>query len=316
MIGRVTSQTIQRSTLANLQTNLSSVSKLQAQLSSGKKVTKASDDPVHAAQLMSLRGEQTRNGQYERNVQDAASWLNTIDSALQTSSASLRRARDLVVQGGNTGLSQVAKTALATEIRELKAGLLQTANTQFLGRTVFAGTSAAGTAFYAEDQLTYDPANPLADADGNVVTAAKYTWTGNADGTVERAVADAADVRVDSNGKNVFGEGADSLFALLDTIASTLESGGNPADYLDQIDAFSTDIRTELASVGARQRTVENSVTRLSDSGLALTTQVSGIEDIDLAQVILQLQSQHVAYEASLGAAAKALTPSLMEFLR
>ncbi|MCL2090327.1 MAG: flagellar hook-associated protein FlgL [Micrococcales bacterium] len=295
MIGRVTSQTIQRSTLANLQTNLSSVAKLQGQLSSGKKVTKASDDPVHAAQLMSLRGEQTRNDQYERNVQDAQSWLNTIDSALQTASTNLRRARDLVIQGGNTGLPQIAKDALATEIRELQAGMLQTANTTFLGRTVFAGTSAAGEAF----------------------DATTFTWTGNDAGRVERAVADTAEVRVDSNGKSVFGEGAGSLFALLGEIATTLESGGNPAPlYLDRIDGFSDSIRTELASVGARQRTVENATVRLSDAGLNLTTQVASIEDIDLAQVILQLQSQHVAYQASLGAATKALTPSLMEFLR
>lgn len=293
MIGRVTSQTIARSTLANLQSNLSSVSKLQAQLSSGKKVTKASDDPVHSAQLMSLRGEQTRNSQYERNVQDAKSWLNTIDSALQTASTNLRRARDLVVQGGNDSLPQVAKDALATEIRELRDGLMQTANTTFLGRTVFAGTSAAGVA--------YD---------------ATYTWTGNDAGHVDRAVGDAAEVRVDSNGKAVFGEGASSLFALLDTVAATLDSGGNPTSYLRQIDGFSEGIRAELASVGSRQRTAENATTRLSDAGLNLETQVSGIEDIDLAQVILQLQSQQVAYEASLGAAAKALTPSLMEFLR
>ncbi|MCL2465988.1 MAG: flagellar hook-associated protein FlgL [Micrococcales bacterium] len=303
MIGRVTSQTIARSTLANLQSNLSSVSKLQAQLSSGKKVTKASDDPVHSAQLMSLRGEQTRNSQYERNVQDSNSWLNTIDSALQTASSSLRRVRDLVIQGGNTSLPKIAKDALATEIRELKDGLLKTANTTYLGRSVFAGTSITD-AFSGADAV---------DGLGN---PAPYMWSGNDDGHVLRAVADTAEVRVDSNGRNVFGEGADSLFALLDEIATTLESGGNPADLLDRIDAFSTDIRAELASVGARQRTVENAATQLSDAGLNLTTQVSGIEDIDLAQVILQLQSQHVAYQASLGAASKALTPSLMEFLR
>ncbi len=294
MIGRVTSQTIQRSTLANLQTNLSSVAKLQGQLSSGKKVTKASDDPVHASQLMSLRGEQTRNGQYERNVQDATSWLTTIDTALQTASTNLTKARTLVVAGGNDSLPQVAKDALAVEIRELQAGLLQTANTTFLGRTVFAGTSAAGEAF----------------------DATTFTWNGNDAASVNRVVADTAEVRVDSNGKSVFGEGAGSVFALLDQVATTLESGGNPTGFLDQFDAFATNIRTELASVGARQLTVQNATTQLSDAGLNLTTQIAGIEDIELAQVILQLQSQQVAYEASLGAAAKALTPSLMEFLR
>jgi len=294
MIGRVTSQIIQRSTLSNLQTNLSSISRLQGQLSSGKKVDKASDDPAHAAQLMSLRGEQTRNSQYERNVQDATSWLSTTDSALQTASTTLRRVRDLVIQGGNTSLPQVAKDALAIEIKELRDGMLQTANTTFMGRTVFAGTSAAGNAF---DTTTYQ-------------------WTGNTDGRVDRVVADGADVRVDTDGTSAFGNGDASVFALFDKIVSTLQSGGNPTQYLDEIDGFSTNIRSELASVGARQLTVDNASTRLSESDLDLTAQVSGIEDIDLAQVILQLQSQTVAYQASLGAAAKVLTPSLMEFLR
>jgi flagellar hook-associated protein 3 FlgL len=293
MIGRVTAQTIQRSTLANFQTNLQAVSKLQGQLSSGKKVTKPSDDPAYAAQLLSLRGEQTRTVQHERNATDATSWLTTIDTALQTASTNLRRARDLVVQGGNTVLPQVAKDALATEIRGIRDGMLQTANTQFMGRTVFAGTSAAGQAFDSS-----------------------YQWTGNDAGRVDRVVADDAEVRVDSNGKAVFGQGTDSLFALLDEIANVLEAGGNPAPYLDQIDKYSTNIRTELASIGARQNTVNDATTRLSQAGLNLTTQIASIEDIDLAQVILQLQSQSVAYEASLGAAAKVLSPSLMEFLR
>ncbi|MCL2454494.1 MAG: flagellar hook-associated protein FlgL [Micrococcales bacterium] len=294
MIGRITSQTIQHSTLANLQTNLSSISTLQAQLSSGKKVTKASDDPAYAAQLLSLRGEQTRNVQYERNVTDAKSWLTTADTALQTASSTLRRARDLMIQGGNTSLPQVAKDALAIEIREIRSGMIQTANTTFLGRTVFAGTSAAGHAF--------DPTT--------------YAWTGNPAGSVDRIVADGTEVRVDADGQNVFGSGDSSLFALLDRVASTLEAGGNPADYLDQVDVFSTRIRTELASIGARQNRIEDATTRLSDAGLNLKTQISGIEDIDLAQVILQLQSQSVAYEASLGAASRVLAPSLMEFLR
>lgn len=294
MVSRITNLTIQRSSLANLQVNLQNVSDLQAQLSSGKKVTKASDDPAAAAQLLSLRGEQTRNTQYTRNSSDATSWLNTVDTALQTSSATLRRARDLVIQGGNTGLSQISKDALATEIDGIKNSMIGVANTTYLGRTVFAGTSDAGAA--------YD--------------SATYAWNGVAASSVTRQVADATSVRVDSDGSAVFGVGSTSVFATLDKISATLRAGGNPTDQLAELDGHITDVKTELAAVGARENQVEAASTELTDKEASVKTQLSGIEDIDLASVILSLQSANVTYQAALGATSKVLSPSLMEYLR
>jgi flagellar hook-associated protein 3 FlgL len=285
---------MQRSSLANMQANMASVARLQAQLSSGKKVSRPSDDPASAAQLLSLRADQGRNTQYGRNTADATSWLNTVDNALQTSTTTLRRVRDLVIQGGNSGTSQVSKDALATEIDGLKGSMLGIANTTYLGRTVFAGTSDAGTA--------YD--------------SATYTWTGTSTGTVDRQVSDATTVRVDSDGSAVFGSGATSVFATLDKISATLRAGGDPTAQLAELDGHVTNVQTELASVGARENQVDSATSDLTDKEASVKTQLSGIEDIDLASVILSLQSANVTYQAALGATAKVLTPSLMSFLQ
>jgi len=43
---------------------------------------------------------------------------------------------------------------------------------------------------------------------------------------------------------------------------------------------------------------------------------LSSIEDADVAEVMVQLQAQQVAYQAALAATAKAITPSLTDFLR
>ena len=128
MTSRITALGMQRSSLFNMQTNMASVSRLQAQLSSGKKVTKPSDDPASAAQMLSLRADQGRSDQYARNASDAPSWLNAADTTLQTASSTLRRARDLVVQGGNTATSQIAKDALATEIDGIRSDLVAQAH--------------------------------------------------------------------------------------------------------------------------------------------------------------------------------------------
>ena len=52
------------------------------------------------------------------------------------------------------------------------------------------------------------------------------------------------------------------------------------------------------------------------DRVLTLRATLSGVEDIDLPHTIMDLQMQQMAYQTALGATAKALQPSLMDFLR
>lgn len=293
MIPRVTHLTVQRQTLSNLQGNLTSMADLQAKLSSGKKITVPSDDPAGASDVLRLRGEQRALTQYARNATDGDSWLTTVDAALQSSMTAMRRARDLSIQGGNGGLGPTSREALAAEIEGVRDTLMDQANASYAGRSVFAGTSDAGRAFQPD-----------------------YSWTGTAGASVDRRVGDATTVRVDADGSAVFGEGATSVFALLDQVAATLRSGGDSTTHLNAIDDRMDAMLTELSSVGARQNQVGSAQTSIVSNQLTTKTQLSGIEDIDLAQTILDIQMQEVAYNGALGAAAKVLQPSLMDFLR
>lgn len=292
MISRVTHQTVQRSTLANLQTNLSKMANLQSQMSSGKKVNVPSDDPAAASDLLRLRGEQRASTQYARNAADAGSWLQTVDTAITSSLSSLRQARDRTVQSGSGALGQTSRNALADEVEAVRDALLSQANTTYVGRSVFAGTSGAGVAF---------------DDD--------YAFTGTGAG-VERRVSSTTTVRVDGDGAAVFGTGDDSVFALLDEVSATLRAGGDATAHLAAIDSRIESMLGELAGVGARHKNVLDRQEGLAAQGVDMTARISGIEDIDLAEVILELQSQEVAYQGALGAAAKVLQPTLLDFLR
>jgi len=295
MIPRVTQQTVQRQTLANLQGNLTAMAALQGQMSSGKRINAPSDDPAGASDMLRLRSEQRTIAQHTRNAADGGSWLTTVDTALQSSLGQLRRARDLTVQGGNGALGPTSREALATEIEGLRSSLLDQANASYLGRTVFAGTSNAGVAF---DETT-------------------YTFTGSPTATpVERRVGPNATVRVDSDGAAVFGEGPGSVFALLDQVAATLRAGGDPTAHLAAIDSRMEAMLTEVSSVGSRHNQVLTATSSLQDKELDVKSQLSGVEDIDLAKIIMELQMQEVAYQGALGAASKVIQPSLQDFLR
>lgn len=293
MINRVTHQTVQRSTLGNLQQNLSTMADLQAKMSSGKNINLPSDDPAGASDMLRLRGEQRAQTQFARNADDGNGWLTTVDSALTSSLATMRRARDLVVQGGNGGLGATSREALAAEVDGLRAALLEQANTSYLGRSVFAGTSGAGVAFTAD-----------------------YAFTGTPGSSVERRVAENTTVRVDADGAAVYGEGADSVFALLETVSATLRSGGDVTTHLTAMDSRFESMLTQVSGVGARQNRVQDAQSTLLETQQSTKAQLSAIEDVDLAGIILELQMQEVAYQGALGAAGKVLQPTLMEFLR
>lgn len=296
-INRVTHQMAQRTSLANLQTNLSAMAKLQAQASSLKRIEKASDDPAATAQTLRLRSEQRAITQYDRNAQDGVSWLNTIDTALTTTASYLLRVRDLTVQGANTGaMNGTSREAIATELEGLRDSLLGQANTTYLGRSVFAGNSSAGYAFQADD-------------DGG------YVFSGG-QGQVARRIGDETTVRVDSDGAAVFGSGDGSLFALIDTIAADLRSGGQINVHLSALDGHRDNILKEAATIGARTNQVTATQRAITDRALTVKGDISALEDVDLPSTLIDLQAQEVAYKAALGATGRVLQPTLLDYLR
>lgn len=297
---RITQQTIASRTYDNLQASLARSSRLQEQLSSGQQLSRPSDAPGQAAAAMQLRSSLRTTEQYVRNAADATAWLTVADSSLQGVSTSLQRARDLAVQGANDGaLSLQARQGLADEVRQVRAGILQLANTQYLGRPVFGGTAAGGVAF-------------VQDAVTGVVT-----YAGDA-GTVDRRLGPNAQVRVDVSGTAAFGPDGTNVFDVLEQLAVDLESdpAGPVGASITALDTARDALIAQLADVGARTNRVDTLRGIGDRQVLELRTSLSEVESIDLPATIVQLQMQEVAYQAALGATARVLQPSLLDFLR
>lgn len=293
---RTTERLMGQNALTNLQSGLTKLGRLQEQLSSGKLIEKPSDSPGGTAAAMQTRGDIARFNQYSRNADDGMAWLGTIDSTLTNSSAQLHQARDLVLQGLSPGAAGSNQTgvALANQIDGIKQSMINVANTTYLGRPVFGGTTQGMTAY---------------DSTGNYVGDS---------GQVVRSVGDSVKVRVDASGPGVFGSGPSGLFPVLDKISQDLRSGntsGLQAD-LNDLDTATNQYQSALSDVGARYNQVQmmqqSAQTRLTD----LKSQLSDVEDIDLPATITELQMQQVAYQAALSATSKVIQPSLVDFLK
>jgi len=294
-VTRVTQHMMSSHSMDAMQTSLSRLAKLQEQLSTGRVLNRPSDSPTDTTSAMRIRSSLTDVRQYGRNAEDGNGWLSTIDAALTNANDQVLRARDLALQGANAGVAgQTARDALAAEVDQIRAGLINTANSNYLGRPVFGGVTAGAQAY---------------DAAG--------TYVGTP-GAVNRTIGEGTSVRVDVDGNAAFGPAGNSVFDHLAALSTALRTG-NQAGISASITALQGDrdtITTTQAEVGSRQNRVETAIQAAADGELRLRSSLSTVENADLPKTIVDLQMQQVAYQASLGATARVMQPSLLDFLR
>ncbi|MFL6062416.1 MAG: flagellar hook-associated protein FlgL [Marmoricola sp.] len=294
-IQRVTQKMLTQQSIGSLQTGLSKLARIQEQMSTGKILNRPSDSPTDTTSAMRLRSSIADVQQYSRNASDGDAWLTQIDSALTNANDQVGRARDLALQGANSGSAgPTAREALAAEVDQIRGGLIDTANSSYLGRPVFGGVTSGAKAY---------------DASG--------TFVGTS-GAVNRTVAAGTSIRVDVDGQQVFGPTGSSLFDHLDALSTALRAGDQAgiSASLTALEADKNRITTTQTDVGTRQIRVEAAIQSADDSTLKLKDQLSTVENVDLPKVIVDLQMQQTAYQASLAATSKVMQPSLLDFLR
>ncbi len=294
-LGRVTQRMMNERSLGGLQANLGRMAKLQEQLSTGRVLNRPSDSPSDTSSAMRLRDGIAATRQFQRNAEDGRSWLTQIDSALEGATIAIGRTRELALTAANSGaVGGGAREALATEIDQIRAGLVATANTTHMGRPIFGGITAGSTAY---------------DASGTYV---------GVPGEVNRTIADGMKVRVDVDGPSAFGTAGSSVFDHLTAVAAAIRSGDNTALRAGIADlvADGERVSTTRAQAGSTYNRIESALGAGVDTELRLRTSLSEVENADLAEVVVDLKMQEVAYQAALGATARVMQPSLMDFLR
>jgi flagellar hook-associated protein 3 FlgL len=290
---RIPNQMLATNSLSDLQQSFAKLADLQDQAASGKKLRRPSDSPTDTVSAMQLHAGLNANDQYARNLDDANAWLNTADTALQGMVEQLQRVRSLVINARNGANDPTARNAIANEIDSLRQSLIASANTQYGGRAIFGGTASGGVAYAA---------------DGTYVGISV---------PIERTIGAGQRMQVNVNGDAVFGTGSNSLFNTLSQLSDAIRNNPGSLDTLAAtLDTQTTTLQSSLAEVGSRAKRVEDAQSQNTADNLTMKKNLSNVEDIDLAQVMVNLQAQQVTYQAALSATAKAIQPSLVDFLR
>lgn len=303
MTSRITGGMTHRALLENLSRANSQLNVTFDRMSSGRQITRPSDDPYGVTRAMALRSELSAITQHQRNVGEGQGWQTVTDSALTDIADAVQRARVLLVGAGNDVGGAPARAAAAEEIDQLIEAIKTSANASFAGAHVFSGSQTTVAPYTVDGPDAY---------------------AGDAGGVV-RTIGPGIDVRVnvDLAGEVLGAGGGDAkLLDTLRTISGHLR-GGTPADAdalrtvdLRAIDASMDALSALRAEVGAAANRLDGAAMRLAEIEENATTQRSRVEDADVAATMLEYSSQQTAFQAALQSGAKIMQTSLLDFLR
>lgn len=345
---RVTNQMMSTSYLKDLNRNLNNLNTLQTQLTTGKEINKASDNPFKTARIMQMYSDISANKQYNENIKDTISWLDTTDTALNQLGSTSQRIRELMVSSGNAIYGSDEKNAIKNEINQLINQTAQILNTNFDGKYIFGGTKSLSKPVGVEKDSNGNNILVFKDADGNSFNEEGKAYIKNTDGTIERDAN--GNLKVEANSKpeyeNLLKQMKSSLsvevsngvnmdynvcapniliskkgtnaMKLLNDVVNNLDKENSSEvlnNNLADMDLFIANINNIRGEVGSKQNRMETAKTQNEDQNSSMKEILSKTEDVDMAEKTIELATLQSVYVASLQVSAAIIQKSLVDFI-
>jgi flagellar hook-associated protein 3 FlgL len=147
-VERISTSNAYDGALNNLMSRQDHLTATQEQMTSGKRVIKASDDPTAAARAERARALEERTTASQKAVDASANAMTLTESALGDASELLQQARELLVSAGDASYSDAERGAKANAIAAIRSQLLTVANRpDGQGGYVFSGQGSGGAPF-------------------------------------------------------------------------------------------------------------------------------------------------------------------------
>jgi flagellar hook-associated protein 3 FlgL len=304
--------------LADLERIQERVDRAERQISSGRKINSASDDPDVVQELLVARGRLAQATQIKQNLGRAKAEVDTGEQALEQAVKALDRAATVGAQGANSITTPETRRTLAIEVQGVLEHLVSISQTRVEGRYLFSGDSDQ-TAPYTLD-LTR--ANGVSAYAGSAATREMMHPAGTqfALGKTALEIFDSS-----TSGENVFAAVNRLRLALTNgpTVPPTDPAYQTQQDAqtaaivaaLQELDSARNHLSGELAYYGVIQNRVDEAIDFANKLELREKTAVSNLEDADVAAAALELTQATQHQQAALAARAQLPRTSLFDYL-
>jgi flagellar hook-associated protein 3 FlgL len=328
---RVTNKMLSNNFLRDMRTNLTNMSRIQNQMSSGKQINKPSDDPAKASKIMRMYSEIDANKQYNSNIKNTTNWLDMTDETLDRIGGVVGRIDELLVSTGNAGYGDEQRQAVKDEVNQRVEELSGLLNTSFDGKYIFGGTRGTTKPTDASTKDSLGNSKMMyfeVPVDASDVVDTSDAGYKQINSKVQVEVSQGVTMEYNVTASEVMNYGAvdpsdpaspKNLMELLSNITTHLDNGDTSEltnEDLEGIQKAMTNILKLRSQVGAKQNRMESAESRNVDANFNMTEILSATEDIDITETVMEYANMQTIYQASLQTSAKVLQPSLLDYLR
>ncbi len=285
------------------------ITESQAQLSTGKKLINPSDEPDRALLIDRFRSSIDRQEAVKSNLNTQDRRLSSQETAINSSVELMLRFKELTVQASNDALAPSDRQAIAVEMVNLRAQLLEQANSRDdLGHYLFSGASATTEPFVeVNGRVAY-----VGDQTSTRLTAAEkghlsFTYSGSE--VFGRVVRNDASTQNQAQSVGFFDVVDDLIEAVQTSQPDEIRRGLAETDQL-----FNT-LNISLVQLGADRNNIEQETSIIESTVLNLRNTLSGIEDLDYAEAVSRMNREMLAMEAAMNSFTKSSKLSLFNYM-
>ncbi|HPU53287.1 MAG TPA: flagellar hook-associated protein FlgL [Burkholderiaceae bacterium] len=283
----------------------SKLARTQTELSTGRKLLTASDDPMAAAAAERTRSAQRRIETQTRMNDFAGTILKQADLTLGQVTEVMQLMREGIMQAGNGSLSAEDRGMLATQFRGYRDELLTLANRpDGAGGYVFGGQGTSSAPFVDGASVTYQPQvgeqQVGLDADTPTSLDGRQTFMNIPNGASTQSVFDLLD---------------SALAVLQDPTATPATVTATVSSTLAGIDVAIDRASSKRTEVGEHLRALDSRNSLAQGSSIELASQMSDLVDVDFAKAISDFQNNQTAMSAAMKTYSQISKMSLFDYL-
>ena len=144
---RVSHSNLYANFIENLNNASGKLMELNMKASSQKRINKPSDSPVDYMRVLNYRDSIDALKQYQKNIDTGKGWLSLADETMMQAQNMLTRTKELAEQAATGTITKNERDIIAKEARQIFNQMINLANTEYEGKSIFGGQKVEGSAF-------------------------------------------------------------------------------------------------------------------------------------------------------------------------
>lgn len=293
---RVTQKIIFDSFMRDVNKNRSEMAEIQSDLSSGRSVRRASQDPVSFQSSRIIEADLNKVEQFQSNITSGLRQGRLAQDTMDGIIDSLINTKNLLVQGASDSVGVDERKNMADEVAGIRKRIVDSLNIQYGERYLFAGTNSGDKPF----ELAGGTVTNNSNNDAPHITAA-----------------DGVEIDLSITGQEITDTSAGDLFDFLGNVETALRNNDKDQfdDLLSDSDEVISHVTDSASKLGDNINRMDFMFEQYESTKITQESDISELVDTNYAEAFSNMQRNQVAYESAMAVHSKMFENTLLNYI-